>query len=133
MRGRSNINTNALFQSAAGIYKHIKETVCESFQQDLTPDLNTEVLSSLTYLMLAQAQEIFVLKAIHVKCQRRRNEFVNTMLTSLFCSRSNEGRSHRETVRSVCGILSRYRKTDAERKSGRISEPIVSIAGAFLY
>jgi programmed cell death 6-interacting protein len=53
------------FQSSAGIYKHIKETVCESFQQDLTPDLNTEVLSSLTYLMLAQAQEIFVLKAIH--------------------------------------------------------------------
>ncbi|XP_065214385.1 programmed cell death 6-interacting protein-like [Planococcus citri] len=54
-----------LFQLAAGIYKHIKETVQESFQQDLTPDLNTETLSVLTYLMLAQAQEIFALKAIH--------------------------------------------------------------------
>ncbi|XKL66493.1 hypothetical protein PGB90_009913 [Kerria lacca] len=54
-----------LFQLAAGIYKHIKETVNESFLQELTPDLNTEVLSALTYLMLAQAQEIFVLKTIH--------------------------------------------------------------------
>ncbi|KAK7601370.1 hypothetical protein V9T40_008811 [Parthenolecanium corni] len=54
-----------LFQLAAGIYKHIKETVSESFHQDLTPDMSTETLSALTYLMLAQAQEIFVLKAIH--------------------------------------------------------------------
>lgn len=52
-------------QLAAGIYKYIKETVSESFQQDLTPDLSTETLSALTYLMLAQAQEMFVLKAIH--------------------------------------------------------------------
>lgn len=50
--------------------------MCESFQQDLTPDLNTEVLSSLTYLMLAQAQEVFVLKAIHGK-QDTRTDKIN--------------------------------------------------------
>lgn len=34
-------------------------------QQDPTPDLNPETLQALSALMVAQAQEIFVVKAIH--------------------------------------------------------------------
>lgn len=36
-----------------------------SIQQDPTPDLNPDTLGALSGLMLAQAQEIFVHKAIH--------------------------------------------------------------------
>lgn len=36
-----------------------------SIQQDPTPDLNPDTLGALSALMLAQAQEIFVNKAIH--------------------------------------------------------------------
>lgn len=36
-----------------------------SVQQDPTPDLNPDTLGALSALMLAQAQEIFVHKAIH--------------------------------------------------------------------
>jgi len=32
-------------------------------QQDPTPDFNPDMLMMLTYLMLAQAQEVFVIKA----------------------------------------------------------------------
>lgn len=54
-----------LFQQAAGIFNHLKGTVMLAILQDPTPDLNPETLSALSALMLAQAQEIFVQKAIH--------------------------------------------------------------------
>lgn len=54
-----------LFQQAAGIFNHLKGTVMLAIQQDPTPDLNPETLGALSALMLAQAQEIFVQKAIH--------------------------------------------------------------------
>ncbi|PSN46080.1 Programmed cell death 6-interacting protein [Blattella germanica] len=54
-----------LFQQAAGIFNHLKGTVMLAIQQDPTPDLNPETLGALSSLMLAQAQEIFVQKAIH--------------------------------------------------------------------
>uniref|UniRef100_A0A1Y1LGS8 BRO1 domain-containing protein n=1 Tax=Photinus pyralis TaxID=7054 RepID=A0A1Y1LGS8_PHOPY len=54
-----------LLQQAAGIFSHLKSTVMLSIQQDPTPDLNPDTLGALSALMLAQAQEIFVLKAIH--------------------------------------------------------------------
>lgn len=39
-------------------------------QQDPTPDLNPETLQALSSLMLAQAQEIFVVKSIHGKFEK---------------------------------------------------------------
>lgn len=54
-----------LFQQAAGIFAHLKSTIMLSIQQDPTPDLNPDTLGALSALMLAQAQETFVQKAIH--------------------------------------------------------------------
>lgn len=54
-----------LLQQASGIFSHLKSTVMLSIQQDPTPDLNPDTLGALSSLMLAQAQEIFVQKAIH--------------------------------------------------------------------
>ncbi|KAG8310620.1 Rhophilin, Rho GTPase binding protein [Homalodisca vitripennis] len=50
---------------SAGIFSHLKGTVMAALQQDPTPDLNPDTLAALSSLMLAQAQEIFVHKAIH--------------------------------------------------------------------
>ncbi|XP_067014587.1 programmed cell death 6-interacting protein isoform X2 [Anabrus simplex] len=54
-----------LLQQASGIFNHLKGTVMLAIQQEPTPDLNPETLGALSQLMLAQAQEIFVLKSIH--------------------------------------------------------------------
>ncbi|GJQ69171.1 putative programmed cell death 6-interacting protein [Trypoxylus dichotomus] len=54
-----------LLQAAAGIYNHLKSTVMLQIQQDPTEDLNPDTLGALSSLMLAQAQEMFVQKAIH--------------------------------------------------------------------
>ncbi|XP_025832314.1 programmed cell death 6-interacting protein [Agrilus planipennis] len=53
-----------LLQQAAGIFNHLKSIVIVAIQQDPTPDLNPDTLGALSALMLAQAQEIFVQKAI---------------------------------------------------------------------
>lgn len=54
-----------LFQLSAGIFNHLKGTVMLAIQQDPTPDLNPDTLAALSAIMLAQAQEMFVQKAIH--------------------------------------------------------------------
>ncbi|CAH0558884.1 unnamed protein product [Brassicogethes aeneus] len=54
-----------LLQQSAGIFNHLKSTVMLTIQQDPTPDLNPDTLGALSSLMLAQAQEMFVHKAIH--------------------------------------------------------------------
>nr|CAD7425918.1 unnamed protein product [Timema monikensis] len=54
-----------LLQQSAGIFNHLKGNVMLAIQQEPTPDLNPETLGALSALMLAQAQEIFVQKAIH--------------------------------------------------------------------
>lgn len=53
------------FQQAAGIFAHLKNTVVSAIQVDPTPDLTVDTLNALAALMLAQAQEVFCLKAIH--------------------------------------------------------------------
>lgn len=54
-------------QLAAGVFLHLKETVIGALQQDTTPDLDPDTLGVLSDLMLAQAQEMVVLKAIRDK------------------------------------------------------------------
>ncbi|KAK6631602.1 hypothetical protein RUM44_006131 [Polyplax serrata] len=53
-----------LFQQAAGIFSHLKAAVVVAIHTEPTPDLNIDTLNALSALMLAQAQEIFVRKAI---------------------------------------------------------------------
>lgn len=54
-----------LLQQASGIFTHLKNTVISAIQVDPTPDLNPETLGALASLLLAQAQEVFVYKAIY--------------------------------------------------------------------
>ncbi|KAF3428254.1 hypothetical protein E2986_02109 [Frieseomelitta varia] len=54
-----------LFQQSAGIFNYLKSNVMMAIQQEPTPDISPETLGALSALMLAQAQEIFVYKAIH--------------------------------------------------------------------
>lgn len=53
-----------LYQTAAGIFQHLKGITPAAVPQEPTPDLSPDVLQILTNLMVAQAQEIFVQKAI---------------------------------------------------------------------
>lgn len=43
-----------------------------AIQQEPTPDLNPDTLGALSQLMLAQAQQVFVHKAIHGKFEKLR-------------------------------------------------------------
>lgn len=54
-----------LFQQSAGMFNYLKGNVMMAIQQEPTPDISPETLGALSALMLAQAQEIFVYKAIH--------------------------------------------------------------------
>ncbi|KAG7172531.1 programmed cell death 6-interacting protein-like [Homarus americanus] len=53
-----------LFQSAAGIFTHLKGIVHSAVQQEPTPDLQPDTLSTLADLCVAQAQEVITVKAI---------------------------------------------------------------------
>lgn len=53
-----------LFQQSAGIFTHLKAAAPAAIPQEPTSDLSSEVLTVLASLMIAQAQEIFVVKAI---------------------------------------------------------------------
>ncbi|XP_044012202.1 programmed cell death 6-interacting protein-like [Aphidius gifuensis] len=52
-----------LLQQSAGIFNYLKQFIV-SLHQDITLDLSLEVLTGLSALMLSQAQEIFIEKAI---------------------------------------------------------------------
>ena len=51
-----------LLQSAAAIFNYLRSSVIGALQQEPTPDMNPETLAALSSLMLAEAQEIFVIK-----------------------------------------------------------------------
>ncbi|CAH1241324.1 PDCD6IP [Branchiostoma lanceolatum] len=60
-------NSAKYLQQAAGVFTHIKESMAGPFQQVVTPDLSLEMLSTLSVVMLAQAQEAILLKSIQDK------------------------------------------------------------------
>ena len=51
-------------QQSCGIFGHLKDTVLSSVQADPTPDLHPDTLNALSALMLAQAQDCIVRKAM---------------------------------------------------------------------
>lgn len=53
-----------LLQQAAGILQYLKGAVPAAIPSEPTPDLSQDALAILTNLMLAQAQEVFITKAI---------------------------------------------------------------------
>jgi len=53
-----------LFQQSAGILNYLKSAAPAAISQEPTPDLNPETLTVLSNLMIAQAQETFIVKAI---------------------------------------------------------------------
>lgn len=53
-----------LFQQSSGIFGHLKSAAPAAIPQEPTPDMSPETLNVLSCLMLAQAQEIFSMKAI---------------------------------------------------------------------
>lgn len=55
----------SFLQQSAGTFNYLKGNVMMAIQQEPTPDISPETLGALSALMLAQAQEIFVHKAIH--------------------------------------------------------------------
>ncbi|ODN01568.1 Programmed cell death 6-interacting protein [Orchesella cincta] len=56
-----------LFQLSSGIFAQLKSAASTMGGQEPTPDLSADVVSALSALMLAQAQEIFVTKAVQDK------------------------------------------------------------------
>ena len=53
-----------LKQQAAGIFGHLKDSVLSLLQMTPTPDLDPDLLSALSALMVAQGQEAILMKAI---------------------------------------------------------------------
>lgn len=53
-----------LFQQSAGIFAHLKAAAPAAIPQEPTPDMNPDCLQVLSSLMVAQAQEVFIMKAI---------------------------------------------------------------------
>lgn len=56
-----------VFQQAAGIFGHLKDTSLSVCSQDPTPDLAPDTLNALSALMVAQAQEAVYRKAVMSK------------------------------------------------------------------
>lgn len=71
-----------LFQSAAGIFQHLKGIVHSAVQQEPTPDLQPETLTALSSLCVAQAQEVIAVKAI--------NDRMKDVIVAKLCSQCEE-------------------------------------------
>ncbi|XP_064193749.1 programmed cell death 6-interacting protein-like [Anguilla rostrata] len=52
-----------LYQLASGTFCHIRDTVLSALSQEPTVDISPDITSALSHIMLAQAQEVFFLKA----------------------------------------------------------------------
>ena len=50
-------------QLASGAFGHIKDTVLSALNREPTMDISPETVGTLSLIMLAQAQEVFFLKA----------------------------------------------------------------------
>lgn len=50
-------------QFASGAFQHIKDTVLSSLNREPTVDISPDTAGTLSLIMLAQAQEVFFLKA----------------------------------------------------------------------
>lgn len=55
-----------------------------AIQQEPTPDLNPDTLGALSQLMVAQAQQVFVHKAIHGKYNQKKSLLIKCNLFRLF-------------------------------------------------
>uniref|UniRef100_A0ABI7WBK8 BRO1 domain-containing protein n=1 Tax=Felis catus TaxID=9685 RepID=A0ABI7WBK8_FELCA len=55
------------YQFASGAFLHIKETVLSALSREPTVDLSPDTVGTLSLIMLAQAQEVFFLKATRDK------------------------------------------------------------------
>lgn len=53
------------FQQSTGIFAHLQTITLSSVQGNPTPDLHPDTLNALGALMLAQAQDSFVRKAMN--------------------------------------------------------------------
>ncbi|KAI2528762.1 PDCD6IP isoform 5, partial [Pan troglodytes] len=51
------------YQFASGAFLHIKETVLSALSREPTVDISPDTVGTLSLIMLAQAQEVFFLKA----------------------------------------------------------------------
>lgn len=56
-----------LLQQSAGIFQYLKGAVPAAVPSEPTPDLNQDTLTVMQALMISQAQEVFVMKAIKGK------------------------------------------------------------------
>ncbi|XP_052872127.1 programmed cell death 6-interacting protein [Anopheles cruzii] len=80
-----------LFQQSAGIFSFLKTLASATIQGEPTPDLSQDCLTALGNLMLAQAQEIFVIKAI--------KDNMKELVVAKLCAQCEELFS--ETLRSM--------------------------------
>uniref|UniRef100_A0A663M788 Programmed cell death 6-interacting protein n=1 Tax=Athene cunicularia TaxID=194338 RepID=A0A663M788_ATHCN len=55
------------YQFASGAFQHIKETVLSALNREPTVDISPDTVGTLSLIMLAQAQEVFFLKATRDK------------------------------------------------------------------
>ncbi|XP_035793216.1 programmed cell death 6-interacting protein-like [Anopheles albimanus] len=80
-----------LFQQSAGIFTFLKTFASATVQGEPTPDLTQDSLAALANLMLAQAQEIFVFKAV--------KDNMKDLVVAKLCAQCEE--LYSETLRSL--------------------------------
>ncbi|XP_053673122.1 programmed cell death 6-interacting protein [Anopheles nili] len=80
-----------MFQQSASIFSFLKTLASATIQGEPTPDLSQDSLTALLNLMLAQAQEMFIMKAI--------NDNMKDLVIAKLCAQCEE--LYSETLRSM--------------------------------